>query len=196
MNLPVSIHFLDDKQIKYIYDATGTKLQKQIYVNNTLTSTKSYAGAFIYEKSSSGGSEQLHFFSHAEGYVEKVDQVYYKYFYQYKDHLGNVRLNYAKGPDGLMIKEENNYYPFGVKHKGYNTVIVGRDHNYGYGNKEQQDELGLDGFRAVGNPPLVIKSANYTSGLKGTYKPGYIGFIGALTAMSAAATIRIPIPAF
>ncbi|WP_181072627.1 hypothetical protein [Nonlabens tegetincola] len=73
MNLLVSIHFLDDKQIKYIYDATVTKLQKQIYVNNNLTSITSYAGAFIYEKSSPGGSEQLQFFSHVEGYVEKVD---------------------------------------------------------------------------------------------------------------------------
>ncbi|ALM21832.1 hypothetical protein AAT17_11595 [Nonlabens sp. MIC269] len=187
---------MDDKQIKYIYYATGTKLQKQIYVNNNLTSITSYAGAFIYEKSSPSGSEQLQFFSHAEGYVEKVDQVYYKYVYQYKDHLGNVRLNYAQGEDGLMIKEENNYYTFGVKHKGYNNVIVGRDHKYGYENKEEQDELGLDGFRAVGNPPLVIKSGNYTTGLKRTYKPGYIRFIGALTAMSAAAPIRILVSAF
>lgn len=135
---------MDDKQIKYIYDATGSKLQKQIYVNNNSTSITSYAGAFIYEKSSSSGSEQLQCFCHAEGYVEKVDQVYYQYFYQYKNHLGNVRLNYAQGEDGLMIKEENNYYPFGLKHKGYNIVIVGRDHKYGYGYKEEQDELGLE----------------------------------------------------
>lgn len=38
----------------------------------------------------------------------------------------------------------NDYYPFGLKHKGYNNVIVGRDHKYGYGNKEEQDELGLE----------------------------------------------------
>ncbi|WP_431471440.1 hypothetical protein I5168_07990 [Nonlabens sp. SCSIO 43208] len=149
MNLPVSIHFLDDKQIKYIYDATGTKLQKQIYVNNNLTSITSYAGAFIYEKSSLGGSEQLQFFSHAEGYVEKVDQVYYKYVYQYKDHLGNIRLSYQDmnndgNVDSSEIQEENNYYPFGLKHKGYNNTITGRDHKYGYGNKEEQDELGLE----------------------------------------------------
>ncbi|ARN71431.1 hypothetical protein BST91_07150 [Nonlabens tegetincola] len=135
---------MDDEQIRYIYDASGTKLQKQIYVNNTLTSITSYVGAFLYEKSSSSGSEQLQCFSHAEGYVEKVDQVYYQYFYQYKDHLGNVRLNYAKGPDSLMIKEENNYYPFGLKHNGYNNTITGSDHKYGYGNKEEQDELGLE----------------------------------------------------
>jgi len=36
------------------------------------------------------------------------------------------------------------WYPFGLKHKGYNNVIVGRDHKYGYGGKEEQDELGLE----------------------------------------------------
>jgi len=42
--------------------------------------------------------------------------------------------------------EENNYYPFGLKHKGYNNVITGRDHKYGFGGKEYNDELGLDWY--------------------------------------------------
>ncbi|XLS28389.1 RHS repeat domain-containing protein [Flavobacteriaceae bacterium M23B6Z8] len=42
------------------------------------------------------------------------------------------------------IREENNYYPFGLKHKGYNSSIVGRNHKYGFGNKEEQEELGLN----------------------------------------------------
>uniref|UniRef100_UPI000AA2EF96 RHS repeat domain-containing protein n=1 Tax=Kordia jejudonensis TaxID=1348245 RepID=UPI000AA2EF96 len=41
------------------------------------------------------------------------------------------------------IKEENNYYPFGLKQKGYNNLITGRNHNYGFGGKEENDELGL-----------------------------------------------------
>jgi len=44
-----------------------------------------------------------------------------------------------------------NYYPFGLKHKGYNFVITGRKHNYGYNGKEENNELGLEwhdfGFR-------------------------------------------------
>ena len=35
------------------------------------------------------------------------------------------------------------YYPFGLKHKGYNNIINGTDHPYGFGGKEEQDELGL-----------------------------------------------------
>jgi len=46
----------------------------------------------------------------------------------------------------LEIKEENNYYPFGLEHKGYNVNINGRHHKYMFGGKEQQDELGLNWY--------------------------------------------------
>ncbi|MGV6831069.1 MAG: RHS repeat domain-containing protein [bacterium] len=36
------------------------------------------------------------------------------------------------------------YYSFGLKHKGYNNVVNGTDHPYGYNGKEEQEELGLD----------------------------------------------------
>ena len=41
------------------------------------------------------------------------------------------------------IVEENNYYPFGL-HKGYNNVINGTHHPYGFNGKEENDELGLN----------------------------------------------------
>ncbi|PWK16636.1 RHS repeat domain-containing protein, partial [Xanthomarina spongicola] len=42
------------------------------------------------------------------------------------------------------IVEENNYYPFGLKHKGYGAPTVGVDHKYGFGGKEEQDEMELN----------------------------------------------------
>lgn len=42
---------------------------------------------------------------------------------RYTDHLGNVRLRYAQDPSNnneVTILEEDQYYPFGLKHKGYN----------------------------------------------------------------------------
>ena len=45
---------------------------------------------------------------------------------------------------GSEIVEESNYYPFGLKHKGYNNVINGTHHPYGFGGKEENDELGLE----------------------------------------------------
>src|SRR5690606_41555926 len=91
--------------------------------------------------------EALTFFSHAEDYVELNTGNGYDYVYQYKDHLSNIRLSYKKTGTGsspnLEILEENNYYPFGLKHSGYNNVVNGVAHPYGYNGKEEQDELGL-----------------------------------------------------
>jgi RHS repeat-associated protein len=137
----------------------------------------SYAGNYIYEKEST--TESLQFFSHTtclrrqsdhrsdreEGINVEKNGSEFDYVYQYKDHLGNVRLSYSDSDgDGIVdvtrnnididgdgdlsneIKEENSYYPFGLKHKGYNNEIaIGtRDHQYGFSGKEEQDELGLD----------------------------------------------------
>ena len=129
----------------YTYDATGTKLRKT--VNGVTTD---YANGFIYE------NNQLQFFNQPEGYFEPSSppsgELVGAYVYQYKDHLGNIRLSYSdKNNDGVItasteIKEENNYYPFGLKHKGYNANINGRHHKYMFGGKEQQDELGLNWY--------------------------------------------------
>lgn len=74
--------------------------------------TTDYAGNYIYENG------VLQFFNHAEGYAEPVStgSTVFKYIYQYKDHLGNIRLSYkdisTTSTPMLQILEENNYYPF------------------------------------------------------------------------------------
>ncbi len=78
----------------------------------------------------------------------------YNYVYQYKDHLGNVRLSYADlDNNGVVnasteILEENNYYMFGLKHQGYNNNVVSGNIalKYKYNGKELNDELGLDWY--------------------------------------------------
>ncbi|WP_299524202.1 hypothetical protein [Winogradskyella sp.] len=55
----------------------------------------------------------------------------FNYAYQYRDHLGNIRLTYADSDKNGEINasteiiEEHNYYPFGIKHKGYNSNVRG-----------------------------------------------------------------------
>jgi|GEM_PF-5878334 len=138
LNLPTSVTFADDKSIRYTYDATGVKLKKEIFIslpelfNSVADKTTYYAGNYIYEKD--GSVESLKFFSHPEGYMEKNGSNY-DYVYQYKDHSclrrvprsaargRHIRLSYQdmnnNGSVGSSeIKEENNYYPFGLEHKG------------------------------------------------------------------------------
>jgi len=108
--------------------------------------TTDYASNFVYENNT------LQFFNQPEGYVEPTGDVNkpFQYVYQYKDHFGNIRLSYkdisTTNTPILQIQEENNYYPFGLKHKGYNNVQVGREHKYKYNGKELQDELVLNAY--------------------------------------------------
>ncbi|WP_159092245.1 DUF6443 domain-containing protein [Aquimarina sp. Aq107] len=158
LNLPVVIE-TEEGEITYTYSVTGEKLRKEFTIHETdappyrdVTVFTDYAGNYVYEKTDT--TDELKFFNHPEGYLEPNSTGGYDYIYQYKDHLGNIRLSYSdKNKDGDIdlipgsaeneIIEEKNYYPFGLQHKGYNNTITGREHNYGFGGKEEQDELGL-----------------------------------------------------
>ncbi|TSE08128.1 DUF6443 domain-containing protein [Aquimarina algiphila] len=144
LNLPKTVSISNAQgtgNISYIYDAIGIKLKK-IVTEGTSSIETEYTGNHVYKN---GG---LEFFNHTEGIVEKEDDGY-KYIYQYKDHLGNIRLSYKdSNKNGTItqdeIVEEKNYYPFGLAHKGYNNTINGRKHNYGFISKEENDEVSLE----------------------------------------------------
>ncbi|WP_376786444.1 hypothetical protein [Chryseobacterium arthrosphaerae] len=55
-----------------------------------------------------------------------------------------MRLNYFKNDTGIEVLEENNYYPFGLKHEGYNTLPGNASYNYKYNGKELQTPLPHD----------------------------------------------------
>ncbi len=78
----------------------------------------------------------LKFSPTAEGYFNMETG---KYIYNYTDHLGNTRLSYTKNGAGLEIIEESNYYPFGLKHEGYNILTGNPAYNYKYNGKELQE---------------------------------------------------------
>ncbi|MDA6071084.1 RHS repeat-associated core domain-containing protein [Flavobacterium sp. AC] len=137
LNLPKKIIFGTTGSIEYIYNAVGQKLEK-IVTDNSVVNSTNYLGGFQYK------DNVLEFFPTAEGYVKNENGAL-SYVFQYKDHLGNVRVSYAKNPQSqvLEIIEENNYYPFGLKHKGYNDYLPIAN-KYKYNGKELQDELGLN----------------------------------------------------
>ena len=168
LNLPTKV-FLGQDRIEYVYDATGVKLMKSVvdisgFGSSTTTNTANtvYAGNYIYETASvSQGfnytevDKGLQFFNHPEGYV-KYDAALenFDYVYQYKDHLGNVRLSYADSDgDGIIdasseIIEENAYYPFGMKIRGFNNVVSSNGNSvaqkFGYNGKELEESLDLN----------------------------------------------------
>jgi RHS repeat-associated protein len=77
----------------------------------------------------------------------------FAYVYQYKDHLGNIRLSYNdSNNDGSIatseIIAETNFYPFGLVQQGYNNTVNGGGNAIAqrklFNSKEFQDELGLN----------------------------------------------------
>ncbi|WP_333780914.1 RHS repeat-associated core domain-containing protein [Chryseobacterium camelliae] len=46
------------------------------------------------------------------------------------------------------VLEENNYYPFGLKHQGYNPTNGNPSYKYQYSGKELQQETGWNDFGA------------------------------------------------
>jgi len=123
---------------QYAYRADGVKIEKYYRKTNTQqTENTLYLDGFQYTMSNIQikGSE-LKFVPTSEGYFDFIKN---KYIYHYTDHLGNVRLSYQNNGSGAEIIEENNYYPFGLKHEGYNALSGNAAYKYKYNGKELQE---------------------------------------------------------
>jgi RHS repeat-associated protein len=111
--------------ISYLYHADWTKAQKIFG-----STTTDYLDGFQYE------NEKLKFFQTSEGFYNAERE---EYVYNYPDHLGNVRLSYsAADGGGAAVLEESNYYPFGLKHQGYNEGSLLND----YGARMYMPDIG------------------------------------------------------
>jgi RHS repeat-associated protein len=153
LNLPTNVSVTSGTtgNIQYVYDANGVK-QKKIVTQGPSTTTTDYDGDYIYENNS------LQFYNTAEGYFKRTGisggKVLGQYVYQYKDHLENVRITYSDVNNNGSIAasseiiEENNYYPFGLEHRGYNNVVSSNANSvaqrFKFNDKEFTEALNID----------------------------------------------------
>lgn len=148
-NLPLKVSFSTDKFIKYTYSDDGIKISKEVTNGSNITTTL-YAGNYTYEKINSAPFS-LKFFSSGIGYIS-FNAGNTRYVYQYKDHVGNIRLSYSDQNNNGEISlneiiDESNYYPLGLKHKGYNNIynnIGSEAYNFGFQSQELNEALGLN----------------------------------------------------
>jgi RHS repeat-associated protein len=150
-----------------LYRADGVKLRKTVYQSggkllSSGTTYTDYLDGFHYTYGTSGEPTlelptlalereayvttdkiiapawTLDFVPTAEGFYSFTEN---RYIYQYKDHLGNARISFAKNSAGaLEITDANNYYPFGLNHIGViNKGFLGSYFNYKYNGKEIQE---------------------------------------------------------
>jgi len=150
LNLPsvitTDVTIKQKSRIKYTYRADGTKLKKYTNGNFISLQTTDYLDGFQYltidnlltciDCPTVPPSTNLQFVPTSEGYFDFVEN---KYIYNYTDHLGNVRVSYFNDGNTAEILEENHYYPFGLKHEGYNAMAGNPSYQYKYNGKELQE---------------------------------------------------------
>jgi RHS repeat-associated protein len=103
LNLPETMTIRNKGTIKYLYDASGSKLRKTV-TDNTVTpadiTITDYSGGFVYQ------NDSLQFLAHEEGRIRTIYKTGqapdYKYDYFLKDHLGNVRMVLTEQSDFTM----------------------------------------------------------------------------------------------
>ncbi|WP_374461047.1 DUF6443 domain-containing protein [Chryseobacterium taeanense] len=79
----------------------------------------------------------LDFVPTSEGFYSFAEN---RYIYQYLDHVGNVRVSFAKNSQGFLeVIDTNNYYAFGMNHIGGTKSVLGGYQNYKYNGKEIQE---------------------------------------------------------
>lgn len=116
---------------------TGRALERQAY---TPEEPVAYFGPMGVK------TADLQFFPTAEGFYDYAKN---QYIYQYKDHLGNVRISFGRDTSGnLELVDVNDYYPFGMNHlkSGNSFFGAGSYKNYKYQGQELQ-EIGFYTFK-------------------------------------------------
>ncbi|RST26139.1 RHS repeat domain-containing protein [Chryseobacterium lacus] len=169
LNLPNAIGIHENKfKFLYLYRADGTKLRKLTNLTQQdgefATITEYIDGfhylttqgtpdnnvnpvyfayeqeAFIEEMQLSPNETALRFFPTAEGFYDFENK---EYIYQYKDHLGNVRLSYKDEGNQPIVTDSNDFYPFGmsfVRNEDEEAKFgAGSYFNYKYNGKELQE---------------------------------------------------------
>ena len=170
LNLPNAIGIHENKfKFLYLYRADGTKIRKLTNLaqqNGEFATITEYIDgfhylttqgtpdnnvnpvyfayeqeAFIEEMQLSPNETALRFFPTAEGFYDFENS---EYIYQYKDHLGNVRLSYKdEGNQNPIVTDSNDYYPFGmsfVRNSEEDAHFgIGSYFNYKYNGKELQE---------------------------------------------------------
>ncbi len=152
LNQPIFIEKTYGTALEYYYDATGKKLKQiEYHDNGKIFKTTDFIDNFVFIN----GKCAWNSFDEGRVVYSMIDNSSYVETHL-KDHLGNIRIAYTYKDGSVIVKQSNNYYPFGmtIKELSLNdgseaTAFLLNENKYN--NKLFQDELGLNwydyGFR-------------------------------------------------
>ncbi|WP_312508873.1 DUF6443 domain-containing protein [Chryseobacterium culicis] len=159
------------KNTSYIYRADGSKLKK---IHNYFSGrnqadasiTTEYLDNFQYsfDRNNLGSTvvaNGLQFVPTSEGYYDYVQN---KYFYQYKDQVGNVRLTYYRDLLGnTVVDRKGDFYPFGLDFGGGGLNTTGSlspNYLYSFQEQEKQQDTGWSSFKWRNYDPTYVRFFN------------------------------------
>ncbi|RLJ75116.1 DUF6443 domain-containing protein [Pedobacter alluvionis] len=154
------------KNTTYLYRADGIKVKKvHEYFSGRAQSDASiatdYLDGFQYTAEGTGHVfTNLQFVPTSEGYYDFIQN---KYFYQYKDQVGNVRLTYYKDALGnAAVDRSTDFYPFGLEFAGeLNTNnSLSPKYLYAFQGQEKQQETGWHSFKWRNYDPSFVRFFN------------------------------------
>jgi RHS repeat-associated protein len=148
-NLTKDIAVIAGGTIKMTYNESGQKLRKEVYNSgNFVIAKQDYLGSI---ELSNGTIEAIH---HSEGRaVWQSASSSFRYEYNVKDHLGNVRAVVSDLNNNGVLDIANNeiinqtdYYPFGMmmNNPALSNNTTTPDTKYQYNGKEFNADLGLN----------------------------------------------------
>ena len=153
----------------YIYRADGQKIRKKYYLANkfeVIDKTTDYLDGFQYENDvlqfvpTAEGYYDFNLKNYIYNFTDHLGNVRLSYSDEDKNGIIDVNVERSNSgcfqsgtlPNGIPIMEctqdiynyteileENNYYPFGLKHEGYNSLSVNQSYQYKYNGKELQE---------------------------------------------------------
>ena len=92
LDQPTEVILSENRKLKYLYDAGGTTLRKEIYENNILIKSFDYVGSFVYEDA------VMRYVKTSEGRaIYDITKNRWKYEYHLNDHQGNLRVAFLPG---------------------------------------------------------------------------------------------------
>ncbi|WP_415325124.1 DUF6443 domain-containing protein [Chryseobacterium sp. MMS23-Vi53] len=139
LNLPTEVIWNNNKRIIYSYNSQGKKIRKK-FIDGAIVTETLYLDGFQYK------DNVLQFLATDQGYINVSNGNVFNYVYHYKDNLNNIRLSYQKESDNtLKILENSTFYPFGLKHSGYNNGSFGNsNYKFSLASKEAQEDKTYD----------------------------------------------------
>jgi RHS repeat-associated protein len=182
LGLTQEITLTNNRWIRYFYDGSGGKYKKVIHQDGIPDLEIHYQGDLIYHKKGSLPLE-IYSLSNDEGRVLYLNNDWV-YEYQYKDHLGNLRVAFREKAGVAVAVQINSFDPWGNSLVGINQeqgdttdtfLYQGYEREYAFGLNlddavarfydpqigrmhgiDAVDHHGMSGYAAMGNNPVSI----------------------------------------